>query len=83
MGHGRSSSGLRSGPSSSAPSSHKQHCSWPSESQHGLEIRLKSPDGRIVAIIAGRSDPEGARTGVDRFVGDPAIAEAICAALTP
>jgi hypothetical protein len=54
-----------------------------SESQHGLDIRLKSPDGRIVAIIAGRSDPEGAHTGVDRFVGDPAIAEAICAALTP
>jgi hypothetical protein len=54
-----------------------------STTSHGLDIRLKSPDGGIVAIIAGRTDPEGAHTGVARFVDDPAIAEAICAALTP
>jgi hypothetical protein len=50
---------------------------------HGLDIRLKSPDGGIVAIIAGRTDPEGTHTGVARFVDDPAVAEAICAALSP
>ncbi len=54
-----------------------------STTSHGLDIRLTSPDGGIVAIIAGRTDPEGAHTGVARFVDDPAIAEAICAALTP
>src|SRR5919108_2253291 len=30
-----------------------------STTAHGLDIRRKSPDGRIVAIIAGRTDPEG------------------------
>ena len=54
-----------------------------STTSHGLEIRLRSPDGEIIAIIAGRTDPEGDHTGVARFVEDPAIAEAICAALTP
>jgi hypothetical protein len=54
-----------------------------STTSHGLEIRLKSPDGGIVAIIAGRTDPEGAYTGVARFVDDPAVAQAICAALMP
>jgi len=54
-----------------------------STTSHGLDIRLKSPDGGIVAIIAGRTDPEGAHTGVARFVEDPAVAEAICAPLTP
>ena len=54
-----------------------------STTAHGLDIRLKSPDGGIIAIIAGRTDPEGAHSGVARFVDDPAIAEAICAALTP
>jgi hypothetical protein len=49
---------------------------------HGLDIRLKAPDGGIIAIIAGRTDPEGAHSGVARFVDDPAIAEAICAAMT-
>jgi hypothetical protein len=53
-----------------------------STTAHGLDIRLKAPDGRIVAIIAGRTDPEGAHTGVAHFVDDPAIAQAICAALT-
>jgi len=50
---------------------------------HGLDIRLRSPNGEIIAIIAGRTDPEANHTGVARFVDDPAIAEAICAALTP
>jgi hypothetical protein len=50
---------------------------------HGLDIRLSAPDGGIIAIIAGRTDPEGAHSGVARFVEDSAIAEAICAALTP
>ncbi len=54
-----------------------------STSAHGLDIRLRSPDGGIIAIIAGRTDPEGAHSGVARFVDDPAVAEAICAALTP
>jgi hypothetical protein len=54
-----------------------------STTSHGLDIRLKSPDGGIIAIIAGRTDPEGSHSGVARFVDDPAIAEAICAALTP
>jgi hypothetical protein len=54
-----------------------------STTSHGLDIRLRSPDGEIIAIIAGRTDPEGSHTGVARFVEDPAIAEAICAALTP
>jgi hypothetical protein len=54
-----------------------------STTAHGLDIRLKAPDGGIVAIIAGRTDPEETHTGVARFVDDPAIAEAICAALTP
>jgi hypothetical protein len=54
-----------------------------STTAHGLDIRLKAPDGGIIAIIAGRTDPEGAHSGVARFVDDPAIAEAICAALTP
>ena len=53
-----------------------------STTAHGLDIRLKSPDGGIIAIIAGRTDPEGAHSGVARFVDDPAIAESICAALT-
>jgi hypothetical protein len=54
-----------------------------STTSHGLDIRLKSPDGEIIAIIAGRTDPEDTHTGVARFVDDPAVAEAICAALTP
>jgi hypothetical protein len=54
-----------------------------STTAHGLDIRLKSPDGGIIAIIAGRTDPEGAHSGVARFVDDPAIAESICAALAP
>jgi hypothetical protein len=54
-----------------------------STTSHGLDIRLKSPDGGIIAIIAGRNDPEGTHSGVARFVEDPAIAGAICAALTP
>jgi hypothetical protein len=54
-----------------------------STTAHGLDIRLKAPDGGILAIIAGRTEPEGAHTGVARFVDDPAIAEAICAAMTP
>ena len=54
-----------------------------STTSHGLDIRLKSPDGGVIAIIAGRTDPEGTHSGVARFVEDPAIAEAICAALTP
>ena len=54
-----------------------------STTAHGLDIRLKSPDGGIIAIIAGRSDPEGAHSGVVRFVDDPAIADSICTALTP
>jgi hypothetical protein len=54
-----------------------------STTSHGLDIRLQAPDGGIVAVIAGRTDPEGAHTGVARFVDNPAIAEAICAALTP
>ena len=54
-----------------------------STTAHGLDIRLKSPDGGIIAIIAGRTDPEGAHSGVARFVDDPAIADSICAALTP
>jgi hypothetical protein len=54
-----------------------------STTAHGLDFRLKSPDGGILAIIAGRTDPEGAHTGVARVVEDPAIAEALCAALTP
>jgi hypothetical protein len=54
-----------------------------STTSHGLDIRLKSSDGGIVAIIAGRSTPDGSHTGVARFVDDPAVAEAICAALTP
>jgi hypothetical protein len=49
----------------------------------GLDIRLKAPGGGIIAIIAGRTDPEGSHSGVARFVDDSAIAEAICAALTP
>ena len=52
-----------------------------STTSHGLDIRLASPDGQIIAIIAGRTDPEGSHTGVARFVDDPAIAEAICADL--
>jgi len=54
-----------------------------STTSHGLDVRLKSPDGAIVAIIAGRSTPDGGHTGVVHFVDDPAVAEAICAALTP
>jgi len=54
-----------------------------STTSHGLDIGLKAPDGGIIAVIAGRTDPEGAHSGVARFVDDPAIAEAICAALTP
>jgi hypothetical protein len=54
-----------------------------STASHGLDFRLKSPDGGILAIVAGRTDPEGAHTGVARVVEDPAIAEAVCAALTP
>jgi hypothetical protein len=54
-----------------------------STTSHGLDTRLKSPDGGIIAIIAGRTDPEGTHTGVARVVEDPAIAEAICTALTP
>ena len=54
-----------------------------STTSHGLDIRLTSPDGEIIAIIAGRTDPEENHTGVARFVEDAAIAEAICAALTP
>jgi hypothetical protein len=54
-----------------------------STTAHGLDIRLKAPDGGIIAIIAGRTDPEGAHSGVARFADDPAIAEAICAAMTP
>ena len=54
-----------------------------STTAHGLDIRLKSPDGGIIAIIAGRTDPEGAHSGVARFVDDPAIIGSICAALTP
>lgn len=54
-----------------------------STTSHGLDFRLKSPDGGILAIIAGRTDPEGAHTGVARVVEDPAIAKAVCAALTP
>jgi hypothetical protein len=54
-----------------------------STTAHGLDTRLEAPDGGIIAIIAGRTDPEGAHSGVARFVDDPAIAEAICAALTP
>ena len=54
-----------------------------STTSHGLDLRLKSPDGGILAIVAGRTDPEGAHTGVARVVEDPAIAEAVCAALTP
>lgn len=50
---------------------------------HGLDVRLKAPDGGIIAMIAGRTDPEGAHSGVARFVDDPAVAAAICAALTP
>jgi hypothetical protein len=53
-----------------------------STTAHGLDIRLKSPDGGIIAIIAGRTDPEGAHSGVARSVDDPAIAASICAALT-
>lgn len=54
-----------------------------STTAHGLDIRLKSPKGQTIAIIAGRTDPEGAHSGIARFVDDPAIAESICAALTP
>lgn len=53
-----------------------------STTAHGLDIRLKSPDDGIIATIAGRTDPEGAHSGVARFVDDPATAESICAALT-
>ena len=52
-----------------------------STTSRGLDIRLASPDGQIIAIIAGRTDPEDSHTGVPRFVDDPAIAAAICAAL--
>ena len=54
-----------------------------STTAHGLDIRLKSPDGGILAISAGRTDPEEIHTGVARFVDDAAMAEAICTALTP
>ena len=54
-----------------------------STTAHGLDIRLKSPDGGIIAIIAGRTDPEGAHSGVARFVDDPEVADSICVALTP
>ena len=54
-----------------------------STTSHGLDTRLKSPDGGILAIIAGRTDPEEVHTGVARFVEDPPIAEAICAASRP
>jgi hypothetical protein len=54
-----------------------------STTSHGLDIRLKSPDGGILAIVAGRGGPDGTHTGVLRPIDDPAIAEAVCAALTP
>jgi len=54
-----------------------------STTSHGLDIRRRAPDGGIIAMIAGRSDPEGNHTGVARFVEGSAVAEAICAALTP
>jgi hypothetical protein len=49
---------------------------------HGNGLTLKGPHG-VIAQIAGLDLPDGTHRGVLRFVDDPAVAAAVCAALTP
>jgi hypothetical protein len=49
---------------------------------HGNDLTLKGPHG-VIAQIAGLDLPDDTHRGVFRFVDDPAVAAAVCAALVP
>ena len=49
---------------------------------HGNDFVAKAPGGGVIAHIAGLDLPDGTHHGVLRFLDDPAIAAAVCDALT-
>lgn len=49
---------------------------------HGNEFVAKAPDGDVIAHISGLELPDGSHRGALRFLDDPAIAAAVCDALT-
>jgi len=49
---------------------------------HGLNTKVSAPGIGVIAIIAGYDDIEGNHHGVLRFIDDPAVAAAVCDALT-
>ena len=49
---------------------------------HGNEFVAKSPGGGVIARVAGLDLPDGTHRGVLRLPEDPAIAAALCDALT-
>jgi hypothetical protein len=49
---------------------------------HG-EVTVQAPGLGVIAHIAGLDRPDDAHRGVFRFIDDPAVASALCEALTP
>jgi hypothetical protein len=52
------------------------------ETFHGSGIAVRAPAVGVIAHIAGLDLPDGTHHGVFRFIEDPEVADAICAALT-
>ena len=52
------------------------------ETFHGSGITARAPGVGVIAHIAGLDLPDGTHRGVLRFVDDPQVAAAVCAALT-
>jgi hypothetical protein len=51
-------------------------------STHG-EATVKAPGSGVIAHLAGLDLPDNTHRGVFRFIDDPAVASALCEALTP
>jgi hypothetical protein len=49
---------------------------------HGLDLLAKAPGGGIVAQVTGVFFPDGTHHGIFRIPEDPAVGDAICAALS-
>jgi hypothetical protein len=52
------------------------------ETFHGSGITVRAPGAGVIAHIAGLDLPDGTHHGVFRFIDDPQVADAVCAALT-
>ena len=52
------------------------------EALHGSGFSVRAPGVGVIAHVAGLELPDGTHRGVLRFIDDPQVAAAVCAALT-